>query len=1655
MTTDNIFGNDILNGDLTTSLVPELGTENILIDTAPTEISLLDPLNQELSLTEPEIISDEIDFDNNSFNNTASSFNNIAVFNIDPLIAANAEEFQVNGIDVNDTSFAPPQSQLQFQGGFGDYDGGDDVPLEIKDTEGNVVETFKLTGEGQATLYRDEEHQYVFFSGTDETTIVDIDSVSNIKFGDYIGDSLEIETSGSIEGGDIVLNNPDENGLVLNSKGSSTLSGSKYSIIKLDGFSELSAPYSYARGSIDINDLGQVVGVTADSDILLYDSGEIVNLGTSRLPGVPGDINTESVAINDLGQIIGRSTYVIDSKGSPVRSFLYDDGQISSINALGNFGADVSVRVYDINNSGQIVGYANNGLPVGNNNYKALAFVLNENGVSSLEPISQGYVYPKNQLGANWSIAKSINDSGQIAGDASDYTFDSPTSTSYGVLYNSSSPTNLGMFDYDGPGAGGSTAYSLNNLGQVVGYSFSNAGIRPFLYSEGELIDFGISPYAEYSAAVDINDLSQVIGFSEFRSEYSGTITSSGFIYENGNLTGLNRLIPRDSGWIIEQPEAINNKGQIVGFGNKGAFLLDPIKSLDSKVTVSNISTFGDTVVLQGNEITLTGNAITTQGGEITFDGATKVNSNLTIDSSVTEDEVITDGGDITFTGTVDAASAGSGNLRLQAGTGNILFEDTVGGEATFNNINVLGADIVTATADITSDQVIRINATGDIVTQNITSENGRVVFSSEQKSISTLDITSGKEERDNIVLQAGDSVSTRNLSANELGVVRIASGQYLEEDSTVVGDITTESITGKQIRVDSTGNFTATADALAHDGNVVVNAKQNITAENITATNGNVRLISEEKSITTKDIFTIIPEAVTDEEKTRKGNIILEAIEGVTTANLNAPESGVVRITSGKIVENDTETLEDDTILVGDISTQSITGKAVRAVGTGSFTATGDITAYDGRITVAVTNDVNTKNINSLANSINLISTEGAVTVDGDLNSEKGGISIHAANDILTQKIRSFDGVVALSSYDGEITIEDDINAVRGNVTIAAKEGVEVANVTTGVGEVNIGSGKNIVANGNISTNVGYVNLKAGGVLDVKNVTTNDGYISLGADSNVEIQSLATSSGAINLVSATGDVAVAGSINTEGSYVAIEAALEIIASAIEANGGSIDLVANSDFGGVGLIATDPNTTTDVNSTVNENLDNLSPEQGAAFSEIVSDVVYYSRPVGEFLIGALYATVVNNTSEVFEAGQFLLQYPLALTDRDRKYWTQVINNQSTAFKLGVELANAASIVQGIIEIVSGGGTFLGGAALCTVGAGATFGISCAAGAPAMVTGAAISAHGLSLIKNGLENDTDANLIDDLLAPQKMASTGGADGIDGLAKKTGISGDSIKKVYGDVSSNDIELLGNKLDKNLAEHLFNKGDDGSTGSQLVNNVSDTLKKVGNDNVAIESIKSILRKNKNGKLNDSKTETAFSEAADFLGRYEGRVSGDFPTRFADAQGKKGAIQARSEIRTAESILDGDSPLGSNVSKVEGIPTDVSNTGIPTPDYRITDVSGISRLSEIKTPNQALLDTTNNFDRNLKKAVNQVKIKGSKDANAYITMDYSLQPSTNMSRDRIKQYTESILNTSDRQGRKGIEFVEFIEILYKDTAGQSQRLFLQVRNGILEIIN
>ena len=295
---DDFLGNEnILGGDI---LAANLGEENTSIGITPNDGTFSDPFSNDLeslSLIEKAIQSDQ---ENNS-NDNNSSTNDFSPIDtgIDPLTGNNTDipsestkEFELASLNLNDTSFAPPKSELQFEGGFGDYEGGNDITLEIKDTEGNIIETFALSGEGQGEVYRDEEGVYLFFSGTDETTEVDISAIGNVKFGDFFGGSLEIETTGSIEGGDVLLDDEDntkESGLVLKSG----LEAGTTDNYQLDGYDLID--FGDVQ-MVDINYNGNVVGNFIDNDgeekIFLYNGAGVFTLNAFSY--------SEAFAINDL-----------------------------------------------------------------------------------------------------------------------------------------------------------------------------------------------------------------------------------------------------------------------------------------------------------------------------------------------------------------------------------------------------------------------------------------------------------------------------------------------------------------------------------------------------------------------------------------------------------------------------------------------------------------------------------------------------------------------------------------------------------------------------------------------------------------------------------------------------------------------------------------------------------------------------------------------------------------------------------------------------------------------------------------------------------------------------------------------------------------------------------------------------------------------------------------------------------------------------------------------------------------------------------------------------------------------------------------------------------------------------------------------------------
>jgi probable HAF family extracellular repeat protein len=186
-------------------------------------------------------------------------------------------------------------------------------------------------------------------------------------------------------------------------------------------FPELAFPYGaaflYSGGTTTIintnlqenyvasgmNNLGQVVGIFGSpSRAFLYDNGTITNLGT-----LPGDNYSSAEDINDLGQVVGVSAPSGVNDGT---AFLYSSntGMIS----LGKlFPTDAYSVAIGINNLGQVVGWSGT-----NPNF------YSESGVGIRAFLySDGIMQDLNELiapGSDFILtqAQGINDRGQIAG---------------------------------------------------------------------------------------------------------------------------------------------------------------------------------------------------------------------------------------------------------------------------------------------------------------------------------------------------------------------------------------------------------------------------------------------------------------------------------------------------------------------------------------------------------------------------------------------------------------------------------------------------------------------------------------------------------------------------------------------------------------------------------------------------------------------------------------------------------------------------------------------------------------------------------------------------------------------------------------------------------------------------------------------------------------------------------------------------------------------------------------------------------------------------------------------------------------------------------------------------------------------------------------
>jgi probable HAF family extracellular repeat protein len=343
--------------------------------------------------------------------------------------------------------------------------------------------------------------------------------------------------------------------------------------------------YSYAYG---MNSAGQVAGGAATATqtgglsqtAFLWHGGHMNNLGT-----LPGGLNSGGNGVNASGEVaIGSETYRTDPNGEDFCEFgthrqclaaIWKNGAMTPLPTL---EGGRNATAFDINNRGQISGFAENGKHDSTCLTGGTPFQ-----VSQFEAVIWGPHGDIRQLrplqGDTVGFAFGINDSGQVVGSSglcSNTSIPPGPSGPHAVLWdNDGSPTDLGNL-----GGAYNVASAINNRGDVAGGALSpkDGTIHAFLWTKRTgMQDLGAFPGAFVTTAVcckSINDRGEVVGFA---------IDPTGMralLWENGVMTDLNTLIPAHSPWYLQSTASINNAGEIAGQGTINgevhAFLLTP-----------------------------------------------------------------------------------------------------------------------------------------------------------------------------------------------------------------------------------------------------------------------------------------------------------------------------------------------------------------------------------------------------------------------------------------------------------------------------------------------------------------------------------------------------------------------------------------------------------------------------------------------------------------------------------------------------------------------------------------------------------------------------------------------------------------------------------------------------------------------------------------------------------------------------------------------------------------------------------------------------------------------------------------------------------------------------------------------------------------------
>lgn len=321
--------------------------------------------------------------------------------------------------------------------------------------------------------------------------------------------------------------------------------------------------FSSSTRATAINNSGQVVGTSFAPSTFAHAFRYTDGVGLIDLGQIANETITYGTGINNIGQVSGQADRSGGAGG--YHAFRYTDGiGLVDLGSLPGYGFSYGGP---INERGQVAGSAYGDV------LRAFRFT---DGVGMQDLGTLGRA----------SAAYGINNSGDVVGYS-----ETPTTPSnenwnpgHAFLYTD----RKGMEDLNNlidPSLGFELrrASAINNRGQIVGFGeHTGIGLHAFLYSRAVVQDLGTFPGGGISYAIGLNNRGDVVGAAYL--DASGIGNFRAMLYTNHwGMQNLNNLIDPSLGWVLREATAINERGQIAGWGElngqEHAFRLTPVGS--------------------------------------------------------------------------------------------------------------------------------------------------------------------------------------------------------------------------------------------------------------------------------------------------------------------------------------------------------------------------------------------------------------------------------------------------------------------------------------------------------------------------------------------------------------------------------------------------------------------------------------------------------------------------------------------------------------------------------------------------------------------------------------------------------------------------------------------------------------------------------------------------------------------------------------------------------------------------------------------------------------------------------------------------------------------------------------------------------------------